>query len=152
MRTENPMPAGRPPLGPELVDKLEMTEETKLRLKAILETIAGTKTVEQACAQLGVSESRFHELKATAIASAAMGLEPAPRGRPRKAEDSAQGEVEALKVRVKELEHELIFSKTRTVLAAAFPHLIRDPNELKKKNPRDERRKRRKEERKRKGR
>ena len=144
------MPAGRPPLGPELVDRLCTTEEAKTRLKAILETIAGTKTVDEACAQLDVSESRFHELKAIALASAASGLEPAPRGRPRKQEDPAASEVEALKERVRELEQELVFAKTRTVLATAFPHLIKDPNAEKKKNPRDKRRKKRKAERKRK--
>jgi hypothetical protein len=132
------------------VDKLGTTEETKARLKAILETLAGTKTVEEACAQLDVSESRFHELRAEALAGAATVLEPAPRGRPRKVEDPAQGEVEALKRRVKELEQDLIFAKTRAVLATAFPHLIKDPNE-KKKNPRDERRRKRKAERRRKG-
>jgi hypothetical protein len=146
------MPAGRPPLGPELVDRLGTTEEAKARLKAILETLAGTKTVEEACAQLDVSESRFHELRAEALAGAATVLEPAPRGRPRRTEDPAQSELEALKGRVKELEQDLIFAKTRAVLATAFPHLIKDPNEEKKKNPREERRKRRKAERRRKGR
>jgi len=133
------------------VDRLGTTEETKARLKAILETLAGTKTVEEACAQLDVSESRFHELKAIALASAASGLEPAPRGRPRKAEDPAQSEVEALKRRVKELEQDLIFAKTRAVLATAFPHLIKDPNEEKKTNPREDRRRERKAERQRRG-
>lgn len=131
------MPAGRPPLGPDLVDRLGTTEEAKTRLKAILETIAGTKTVEEACALLDVSESRFHELKAIALASAASGLEPAPRGRPRKQDDPAASEVEALRQKVTELERELIFAKARAVVATAFPHLIKDPNSAKKKKPRE---------------
>ena len=130
------MPAGRPPLGPELVDRLSTTDESKTRLKAILETIAGTKTVEEACAQLDVSQSRFHELKSIALTAAAMSLEPAPRGRPRKQDDPAAGAFESLKERVNDLEQELVFAKTRTVLATAFPHLIKDPNAEKKKRTR----------------
>jgi hypothetical protein len=145
------MPAGRPPLGPELVDRLGTTEEAKTRLKAILETMTGMKTVEDACAQLDISESRFHELKSIALTAAAVSLEPAPRGRPRKQDDPAAGELEQMKQKIAELEQELIFAKARAVVATAFPHLIKDPNTEKKKNPRDERRKRRRAQRKRRG-
>jgi hypothetical protein len=56
-----------------------------------------------------------------------------------------------LKQKVADLERELVFAKSRAILATAFPHLIKDPNAVKKKNPREERRTKRKAERKRKG-
>jgi hypothetical protein len=47
--------AGRPPEGPKLVDRLEGPDESKKRLRAILETIAGKRTIDDVCEELGIS-------------------------------------------------------------------------------------------------
>lgn len=126
------MPAGRPPKGPDLVDKLEPSEDVAVRLKTILQTISGDLSVAEACERLGVSESRFHQMRDKALQSAASGLEPKPPGRPRKTETPEMSEVEALRKEVRELREELDFSRARTVLATAFPHLVKEPAEEKK--------------------
>ena len=51
---------GRKPVGPEYADKLSGSDTAKLRVKVILETIAGTCRVQEACERLGISEQRFH--------------------------------------------------------------------------------------------
>ncbi|MHC4778990.1 MAG: transposase [Planctomycetota bacterium] len=144
------MSAGRPPKGPKLVEGLDASDAVKEKLRIILETITGETTVAKACEKLDVSESRFHQMREEALASAGRGLEPKPRGRPRKVEEPTVDEVEALRREVEELREELEFARARAVLATAFPHLVKDPSDQKKTNPRRERRKKRKAERKRK--
>ena len=48
------MSRGRPPEGPGLVEKQEGSEPAKERLRVILETITGSKTVREACGELGM--------------------------------------------------------------------------------------------------
>ena len=45
---------GRKPLGAQLVDRLEGSEHAKIRLKVILETLAGRQTIPEACDELGI--------------------------------------------------------------------------------------------------
>jgi transposase-like protein len=52
------------------VDRLEGPEELKRRLRVLLETIVGTKSVVKACEELGVSESRLHDLRREALVGA----------------------------------------------------------------------------------
>ena len=54
---------GRRPVGPEYAEQLDGSETAKLRTKVILETIAGTCRVKEACQRLGVCEQRFHQLR-----------------------------------------------------------------------------------------
>jgi transposase len=144
------MPAGRPPKGPRLVEGLDASEEAKRKLKVILETIAGDLSVSEACERLGVSESRFHQLRDEVLSAGASSMEPKPRGRPRKVEEPAVSDMEELKKENEELREELEFARARTVIATAFPHLVKDPADQKKTDPRKEKRKKRKAERKRK--
>ena len=132
------------------MEGLDASEEAKKKLKTILQTISGDLSVQEACERLGVSESRFHQLRDETLMGAASSLEPKPRGRPRKVEEPAVSEMEALQKRVKDLEEELEFARARTVLATAFPHLVKDPADQKKTDPRKEKRRNRKAERKRK--
>lgn len=144
------MPAGRPPKGPRLVEGLDASEDVKKKLKTILETVTGETTVGEACERLGVSESRFYQMREEALVSAVRGLEPRPRGRPPKTEEPSASEVEQLRKENEDLREELEFARARTVLATAFPHLVKEPAEQKKTDPRKKKRKRRKAERERK--
>jgi hypothetical protein len=85
---------GRPGKGSELVDGLEGSDGARLRLKLVIETLAGRMTVEEACRQLSIGESRFHAMRREALAAAVSGLEPSPAGRPPKGR-TAPGEAGA---------------------------------------------------------
>src|SRR5262245_55686943 len=86
---------GRRPAGPEYVEKLAGPEEAKRRLVAILRTVAGPWRIGEACAGLGVCESRFHELREEALQGAVDALAPRPPGpQPSPGKDPRVGELE----------------------------------------------------------
>jgi transposase-like protein len=114
----------RPPEGVGHVDRLEGPEELKRRLRVLLETIVGGVSVAQACEELGVSESRLHELRREALVGALGSLMPKPAGRPITAKTPSEREKE-LEARIDELEVELQAALVRTELALAMPHLFR---------------------------
>lgn len=114
----------RPPEGVGHVDRLDGPEELKRRLRALLETIVGGVSVAQACAQLGVSESRLHELRRQALVGALGALMPKPSGRPATADTTPLREQELL-ARIGELEVDLQAALVRTELALAMPELFR---------------------------
>jgi Helix-turn-helix domain len=119
------MNAGRPPEGSKHVDRLSGADEDKQRLKVVLETISGEKTIEQACEALHVSPSRFHELRREALQAALDGLTPAAAGRPKLDDPPVDpGHVKALAAENKRLKEELLASYTRTEIALAMPHLL----------------------------
>ena len=121
---------GRPPKGVDHVDRLEGSEELKRRLKVVLETIVGSRSIEDACAALGVGESRLHEMRQEALVGALGALMPKPAGRPAKPAMETTKEQE-LQERIERLEEDLQAAYVRTELALAMPHLFR----AKKKGP-----------------
>lgn len=129
------MKRGRPPDGVSHVDRLEGPEELKRRLRLLLETIVGSVSVPQACAELGLSESRLHELRREALVGALGALMPRPSGRPAAAPVTTSREDE-LQSRVKELEVELQAAYVRTELALAMPHLFKRSSKKKPGKPR----------------
>src|SRR5262245_41423026 len=72
---------GRRPAGPAYVDQLDGSAIAKERLKVVLETIAGTCRVQEACRRLGICEQRFHQLRQEALEAALAGIEPGTPGR-----------------------------------------------------------------------
>ncbi|MFA6135651.1 MAG: hypothetical protein WC869_16705 [Phycisphaerae bacterium] len=73
---------GRKPLGAQLVDRLEGSAHAKIRLKVILETLAGRQTIPEACETLGIQESMLHRVRSEVLQTALGRLEPRPLGRP----------------------------------------------------------------------
>ena len=119
------MAAGRPPEGPQHVNRLEGDDEAKRRLRVVLETLSGTKSIEEACDELHVSASRFHEMRREALQSALDGLAPGASGRPRRPEPDADPErLSTLEDQNRELQAELLASMVRTEIALALPHLF----------------------------
>ena len=119
------MRRGRPPLGLDHVDSLPGDPAAKERLKTVLATLTGDLTVSKACERLSVSETRFHDLRRTALESMLAGLTPKPPGRPRKeAEDE-----EVLRLREEKgwLTEELEIARLRTEIAIWKPSLLRPP-------------------------
>lgn len=114
----------RPPGGMGHVDRLDGPEDLKWRLRVLLETIVGSISVAQACEELGVSESRLHELRRQALVGALGALMPKPAGRPAAAETTTAREKD-LEARIQELEVDLQAALVRTELALAMPELFR---------------------------
>jgi len=117
---------GRRPTGPELVDRLAGSEQARERVKVVLQTMTGELRVQEACAQLQISEQRFDELRLEAIQAAVSSLEPKPAGRPPRMTTIDAAEAERLQTRVAELEAELAVATVRADLAAALPRVGRD--------------------------
>lgn len=114
---------GRHPSGPNLVEGLDGPDEAKRRLKVILETVAGTRTISDACAELDISEAAFHELRKQALTAAVEGLAPRPIGRPRKDGDPEQRRINELEEQVFTLKKDLQAERIRKEIAIAMPHL-----------------------------
>ena len=116
---------GRPGKGLGHVDARDGAAEEKRRLRLILDTVYGERTVREAAAQLGLSEARFRALRAEALQGALDALAPRPPGRPPMVAVESD-EVAALRRQVKELTFELQTAWTRTELALTMPHVLRD--------------------------
>jgi hypothetical protein len=123
---------GRRPAGPEYVEQLAGSQVARQRLRVILETLAGHCRVTEACQQLGISEPRFHQLRAEVLQAALDRLEPRPAGRrPAATEVPSPEQVEALQARVEALEAELEAARLREEIALILPQVVH-PNESKK--------------------
>jgi len=118
---------GRKPLGPQLVERLEGSQRAKRRLQVILETLAGTRSIIEACEKLGICESMFHRLRAEVLQTALDRLEPRPLGRPRRAISAETQQVDVLEQEVEELRTELQASQVREELAQILPAVVRPP-------------------------
>jgi transposase-like protein len=121
----DPMKLGRPPVGLGHVDRIEGPEDLKERLRAVLATLTGEMTVEQACEQLSVGPSRLHEMRRQALDGALVGLMPGRAGRPPARIGTKPDREHGLEQRVRELEADLHGALVRSELALAVPHLFR---------------------------
>ena len=125
---------GRKPFGPAVVERLPGSPLARQRLQVVLETLAGTCRVQQACAQLGLSEQRFDQLRTQVLQAGLDSLEPRPAGRQPRPGPSA--DVTALQARVAELEIELRAARVREEIALTLPAVGLSPAESAKKAPR----------------
>jgi hypothetical protein len=96
----------------------------KQRLSVFLETIAGQLKVPEACQQLGIGPSRFHELRNQTLQATLEALEPRPPGRPAKPTYPEQSEIDTLKAELRRLHVELNKAQTLIHLARTHPSLI----------------------------
>jgi hypothetical protein len=109
---------GRLPSGPELVSRMQGSEQARQRLQVILEVIAGQRRFQQACEDLGLSVTRLEQLRQTALQAALDALEPRPGGRPRREPDARDEQLAQLQQRIGELETELTLSRAREEIAS----------------------------------
>jgi hypothetical protein len=114
---------GRRPAGPEYVQRLPGSPEAKRRLKIILEVNAGVKRVQEACAELGICEQRFHQLREQALTAALVGIEPGVPGRPPRTPTPEQQQVETLEAELAAKEVELRATQAREEIALTIPRL-----------------------------
>jgi DNA polymerase elongation subunit (family B) len=147
------MGRGRPPLGARHVDRLDGSDAAKERLKTVIETLTGERTVEDACRKLELGRAAFARLRERILKGALGSIEPRRPGRPKKARPPEPSQVEDLQAEVRDLSRELRASQIREQLARTMPHLLKEgvpgPGGSKKKATRAEKRRRTKEERKR---
>ena len=104
---------GRKPLSTQLVDRLEGSGTAKIRLKVILETLAGRQTIPEACDELGIQESMLHRVRSEVLQTALGRLEPRPMGRPSHAPSPEDQRVAAWKKRTCDCEPS--FGRPRSV-------------------------------------
>ena len=69
------MSAGRPPERTKLVEKAEGSEEAKRRLRLILETLSGERTVQSACDELEICQAMFYKLRTRFLQESVESLE-----------------------------------------------------------------------------
>ena len=122
---------GRKPCGPAAVERLPGSPLAHERLRVVLEALAGTCRVAEACARLGVSEQRFDQLRARVLRAGLDSLEPRRAGRRPRAVPAA--DVAALQARVAELEIELRAARVREEIALALPAVALAPPDPAKK-------------------
>lgn len=118
------MRSGRPPRGLKHVDDLPGDPAGKEKLRVILATLSGEVSLAEACTQLGVSETRFLQLRRQGLEAALAALGRGPAGRPAKEISPETAQVSALQQEVKELKHRLVLEEVRTELALVMPHLV----------------------------
>jgi hypothetical protein len=118
---------GRRPSGPEYVDGLAGSCLAKERLKVVLETLAGTCRVQEACRKLDISEPRFHQLRGQVLEAALARLEPRPLGRPARTVSPAEQEVGDLHEQVAALQVHLQAAQTREEIALVLPGVVQEP-------------------------
>jgi hypothetical protein len=135
------MARGRRANGPGLVEALEGSEEAKTRMKVIVETLAGTKSVQEACEDLGIGKSAFHQIRTESLIGALEKLEPKPRGRPRQELSGEQQDLERLRKENDQLKVRLQVAHVREELALVMPEVLKGAEA--KKKLMDRRRKRR---------
>jgi hypothetical protein len=118
---------GRPVKGVDLLEKLEASGASHVarqRLTLILQTLAGALTVQEACSVLGITPSRFHELRHQFLRQAAGLLEPRPVGRQRQEPSADQLEIQRLRRQIIELKLDLRALQVREEIALVMPHLL----------------------------
>jgi len=90
-----------------LVDRTEASERAKHRAKVILDTLAGVRSVQSGCVELGVGRTRFQDLRQRLLGAAAGALEERAAGRPRLQVAQTCRQLKALRLRLSGLEREL---------------------------------------------
>jgi hypothetical protein len=115
---------GRKPAGPQIAERLEGSPVAKQRLEVILKTIANQLAVPEACQQLGIGESRFHELRHQTLQATLEALEPRPLGRPAKPTSSEPAEIDELQAELRRLHADLELAQLQLSLARIHPGLI----------------------------
>jgi hypothetical protein len=107
----------RPNKGLAHVDGLPGDPELKYRLKVVLATITGEMLVDEACDELDLGPTQFANLRRQVLLAGLEALQPRPVGRPRRAVDGTPEQVEAMRQRIAELEHDLTILRSRIELS-----------------------------------
>ena len=119
---------GRKPTGTNLVEHLEGSERAKARLKAILDTLSGQRSIPEVCQELGIQESMFHRVRSEVLQTALDRLEPRPLGRPPLPVSPHDLRVAEVEAENQHLQLELKAAEVRRELAEKLPRLAKAQN------------------------
>jgi hypothetical protein len=132
--------AGRKPVGPALAQRVSGSELARARLEVLLETITGSKSMDEACQALGIQKTRLFKLRTRVLEAAAAALEPLPMGRPPQAVSPEAARIAELETQINELTVELEASRLRVELAQGLRAASDERSSRRKKKKRRERR------------
>lgn len=105
-----------------LIDRLRGPRETKRRLRILLASLAGTMTVSEACAELGVGRSRFHVLRRRMLRGMLDATAAAPEtNAPSPETETDRDQLRALHARIDELERALHFTALQGAIVLGEP-------------------------------
>ena len=127
--------SGRYPAGVEYVDKLEGSVEDKERLKAIFDTLYGEARLLEACARLGIRETRFHQLREQALQGALDGIARRPAGRPCRHATPEAAQIAELERALAEKDLELQEAQVRAEVALIVPQRVKVESKKKGRRP-----------------
>lgn len=119
------MARGRRAKGPGLVEHLDGSDLARSKLRIVLETISGKKSIEAACQELGIGNTAFHELRAKILKGAIELLEPRPPGRPPQPSSPSSDRVAELEAEVRRLKTELDIAYVREEVILAMPGIFK---------------------------
>lgn len=136
---EDAMPAGRPHEGANLVDRLAGSEDAKRRFRTIIETITDETLVKDAIIRLGISETRFYQLRDEVLKAGLSSMEPAKPGRPSSRSPEDVEEIDRLRLENASLRVELRRERAR----ADVGEVLSMPEEPEKKTEPKRRKRRR---------
>jgi hypothetical protein len=123
-----------------LADRVTASEQARARMKVLLETITGDKTMDQACDALSIHKTQLFRLRTRMLEAAAASLEPQPIGRPPEAVPPQTARIAELEAELNKLHVELQASRLRVELAQALPALSDEHASRRKKKKRRARR------------
>ena len=104
---------GRPMSVVSLVGHLKSGEAAKERLLTILENLAGTLSIGEACRRLHLARTPFRRLRRAALQAGLRATEPRPRGRPVREVPRHQIQITKLEDKIAVLEEDLAVSRVR---------------------------------------
>jgi len=119
--------------GPLLVERLEGSDPAKRKLQIVLETIAGRRSIESACQELGIGPAAFHEIRAKLLKGALELLEPRPPGRPPRPVSESESRISELELEVRRLRMELDIAHVREEVLLAMPGVFQPAKAARKK-------------------
>ena len=114
---------GRYPLGVEAVEGLEGSAQAKERMQVILATLAGQCRIHEACAQLGISQQRFQQIRDKLLQGALASQELKAAGRKPRALSAAEERIAELEAEVAELHAAVRVAQTREEIALILPQV-----------------------------
>jgi transposase-like protein len=122
---------GRYPLGLEVLDRVEGSAEAKKRARLIAGTISGDYRKHEVCAELGISQQRFQQLRQK-MANIIVGSQERRRpGRKRKSAGPEAQRIAELEAELADLRRELQTAQTREEIALILSRLGQDDPEKK---------------------
>jgi transposase len=118
---------GRRPSGPEYVERLEGSPKAKKRAQAILETMAGELSVQEACRRLGIGEAFFNRLRVRFLKGGVPALEDRPAGRRRRQVSPDEERIHQLEAELQKMQLQLQAAQLREEIALTMPQLLQQP-------------------------